>query len=130
MSYYPYKKYTLKQYGRLLAEEISRCIDDEFKEYHLTGNLAKTKTIVDDGKGMVQINIPAIKYDQAKYLKEGVFVPTPEKGSYANALDRNGGRVLGRKTNHHKKYIEHSIDDGIRAWKKKYHAKTERIKIN
>lgn len=129
MSYYPYKKYTLQQYGKLLAEEIDALIEADFKEHHLTGNLVKTKKIIDDGKGMVQIAIPAIKYDQWKYLNEGVFVSTPEKGSYANILDRQGGKVLRRKTNYHKKYIENSIDDGIRNWKKKYHVKTERIKI-
>lgn len=129
MSYYPYKKYTLQQYGKLLAEEIDKLIEDDFKKNHLTGNLIKTKTITDDGRGTVSINIPAIKYDQLKYLELGLFVPTPEKGSYANLINRQGGKVLGRKTGHHKKYVEKSIDDGIRNWKKKYHVKTGRIQI-
>lgn len=94
-------------------------------DIHLSGNLTNTMYLEKVGECEYKIHIPAQVYDQMEWLKNKVIVYQPEKGSYAEQVNEEGGKVLGKSTWNHIGYVEGSIVNGIKWWKRRYWLKTE-----
>lgn len=94
---------------------IQKEIRKEFRNVHLSYNLAKTMTITQLSNGHYELNIPARVYNIKKFRETGVVVYHTGgyyKGgqrSYAKRIDETGG-FSGK----HKGYIGRCIRDGIR----------------
>lgn len=93
-----------------LNDLIIRNLKEEFEEVHLSGNLAKT-IYFHWNKNDFTIYIPAIRYDIDKWRKDKVIVYTPEKGSYAEVVNKTGGF-----SHTHRDYVENAIYDAIDEW--------------
>ena len=111
--------------AKALEKNIKKSIKDDFKEIHLSGNLAKTtwsEEVVrlhassfwdrdfSKGKKVAMVHIPAVRYDLSKYAKERVIEYQPERGSYAQAVNVTGGFNL---MHYHRGYVEDAIIDSI-----------------
>lgn len=89
-------------YGYLNSE-----IEKEFEQVHLTKNLMETTFRQDFVSGYSKVTllrIPATRYNINKFRKQGVFVYTPNRGSYAWQVNRFGG-FSGKHTH----YIERMV---------------------
>lgn len=104
-----------KKYASYIISEINHDIIDDFLEYNFSLNLIKTMELVEKHNGW-KLKIPAKRYDQEKYKNEHIIVYTG-KGSYANAVDNEGGWVIDHYTGHHIGYVSKSINYGINRFK-------------
>lgn len=95
---------------RALADLIAGNVRADFEEIHLSGNLMDTIEVGKDF-GYYMVRIPAVRYDLAKYRETRAIVYTPEKGSYADAVDASGGF-----SGMHKGYVELSVMRAIYQW--------------
>lgn len=98
-----------------LALMIEAEVMDEFSAIHLSRNLMETMSVSSDGKGDFRVVIPAIRYDIAKYRAEKVVVHQPERGSYAEHVNKTGG--FSRT---HGGYVEKAIYAALDKWAEKY----------
>lgn len=112
---------------RNFAQGMVNDIKKNFADAHLSGNLANTMTLTKVGDCEYQIHIPAQVYDQWKFIKQGVIVYQPEKGSYAESVNEGGAQVLGKPTGNHYGYIESGIANTIKWWKRRYWLKVEGV---
>ena len=94
------------QLALLIKEEIEK----EFAFVHLSGNLADTIEIRQTAKG-IEVEIPARKYDIAKYLKTGEISYYDGDESYASQVDESGGF-----SGLHYGYIDRCIAQAIRRF--------------
>lgn len=108
-----------------LKRNIQHDIKADFKEIHLSGNLAKTtwsEEIVrlhassfwdkdfSQGKKVAVVHVPAVRYDLRKYAKERIIEYQPERGSYAQAVNVTGGFNL---MHYHRGYVEDAIINSV-----------------
>lgn len=104
---------------RRMKEDLALMIEaevmDEFSAIHLSRNLMETMSVYSDGDGDFVVTIPAIRYDIGKYRAEKVVVHQPERGSYAEQVNRTGG--FSRT---HTGYVEKAIYEALRKWAEKY----------
>lgn len=94
-----------------LARYIAEYLKADFKEIHLSGNLMRNITVGRDIEDNFVVRIPAIRYDIAKYLDEGVLILQPSEGSYAEEVNKRGGFSRA-----HTNYVERAIWKAISAW--------------
>ena len=106
-----------------LRKGMQKDIKADFKEVHLTGNLAKTtwsETLMQPygtnfidkdfakGKKVAVVHIPAVRYDIRKWYEESVLEFHPEWGSYAQAVNVTGGF-----SHYHVGYVEDAIVNNV-----------------
>lgn len=109
----------------MLALIIVKNIKEEFMIQKMSGNLANTIEVYEDGEGL-HVSIPAQTYNMLKYQKEKVLIHTSH-GSYASKLDEEGssffvydeetGKRKKISPGNHKGFIEKVILDSINEWK-------------
>lgn len=108
-----------------LKRNIQHDIKADFKEIHLSGNLAKTtwsEEVVrlhassfwdkdfSQGKKVAVVHVPAVRYDLRKYAKEKIIEYQPERGSYAQTVNVTGGFNL---MHYHRGYVEDAIINSV-----------------
>lgn len=101
-----------------MQETISKYIKKDFAKVFLSGNLKNTIWVESVSELPSRTNarhlkihithIPAVRYDLDRYRKEGVVAHTPEKGSYAQEVNAQGG--FSKK---HANYAERAIISAI-----------------
>lgn len=87
-----------------IAVQIEHEIKEDFRDVHLTYNLAATTHIERVNKSFIKVSVPAVRYNLSQFKRYGVISYTPEKGSYASTVSRTGGY-----SGYHKRYISNSI---------------------
>jgi len=100
--------------GKSIAINIWSAVISEFINMHLSGNI-RNYTRVSANKYGYYVKIYPERYDQYLYLRQGIIKTYKDGGSYASALNDEGGYVLGEPTHHHKNYIDDCVIQGIRA---------------
>lgn len=106
-----------------IKDNVVKEINKNFSTIHLSGNLARTIWCEDimrqkwttfansdfsRGRKVAVVHIPAVRYDIAKYRKEGVIEHHPEKGSYACEVNVSGGF-----SRYHVGYVDNAIIKSI-----------------
>lgn len=108
-----------------LNKSIVKNVKENFRKVYLTHNLANTiNTEIEKSTSalyifdqvavgtpplkLLTIHIPAVRYDLDKWFNDHVVVHTPEKGSYAQEVNVQGGF-----SGLHKGYVEQAIISAI-----------------
>lgn len=89
-------------------------IKAEFASKHLSMNLVNTMKVYISGSE-VRIVIPAQVYDMGLFLREG-YVVYNSGDSYADALDIEGSRVMGKLIGNHVGWVGKSISNALGQW--------------
>ena len=94
---------------RQLAIAVQSNVYQDFALRHLSGNLMTTMRI-EYGEDDAKVVIPAVRYDLKEWKRTKAIIYTPEKGSYANAVDIYGGFS---KT--HQNYADRAVFGALRS---------------
>ena len=94
----------------MLAINIIKEFEEEFKDYFVSRNLVNTINLEITGDG-INVVIPAEVYDMNFWKKYGVIVYNKPGESYATEVDEKGGF-----SHRHTNFVEKCINKGIENW--------------
>lgn len=85
----------------------------EFVDKHLSGSTMNYTRVFANQYGYY-VKIYPMRYNQYLYITKGIL-KSVDNGSYASALNDEGGYILGNPTNNHIGYIDNAVLRGIKA---------------